>query len=150
MTMRFTIHHIILLILALIFFALIGRAYPLTDIAPREEYKDEVAAAATLTNDNTNVTHVLNLSRGYTWQVNLENSPTGEGEIRLFSSIDCINFAEIINTDPENPLPAPWTADGVVVINVSNVYYRCTRINISNTTFDSVDYTAIVSKKDGY
>jgi len=142
------LHHIALLITAIIFFALISRAYPITDIMQVEEYKDRVSAAATITNGNQDVDEDIRKSRGYTWQINLLNSPTGMGEIKLFSSIDCINFTEIINTDPENPLPAPWSADGTVTINVANAYYRCTRINISNTTFDSVDFTAFISHKD--
>ena len=143
---------LLLALLALfgLLYILTRQVFPASNTADKERYIDEVVATGNLVTSDIDVLKVMDISRGYSWQINLTNTIAGNGLIRLFASVDCTNFTEIINSDPENPLPAPWSGNGTVIINVANAYYRCTKINISNIDFDDVNFAAILSRKEGF
>ncbi len=119
------------------------------------KYKDGIELEQII-NDSTVIVDdgLVHTSIGYAWQINIGGVCTScAGTIKLFASIDCQNYAEIENIDTtnlDNNLPVDWVGAGLVVIDVANAYYKCTRLEITNTAAEDTTFKVFLAKKEGF
>ena len=90
------------------------------------------------------------LSRGYSWQIELSGCVTCDLVIHIFASNDCITFAEIIAPDALVPVPIIVSDNGPTILNVSNAYYLCSQIGIENRVAEDVVFKATIGVKETF
>jgi len=119
------------------------------------KYKDGIELEQIINNDTVIVDDgLVHTSEGYAWQINIGGvCTTCSGTIKLFASVDCTTYAEIENIDTtniDNNLPVDWSGAGVVVIDVANAYYKCSRLEITNTAAEDTTFKVFLARKEGF
>ena len=148
MTMKFTKLHFLLMIITLVFFVIIGRAYaqvaPSSFVTNIKINKNEHFITDQVVQNTTfsSITFVIGKTVGFAVQVNITNCVACDGDIALLGSIDGVNFTIIPGCE------ATYTADGTILFNVPITYFPYLRFDAEETTGSATTFNVWTSVKE--
>jgi len=142
--MKMNAWHWTLLLITLVFFVLMGRAYSYINEATRHKVEttqfvtDEIVNSATFNSP----TQLIDLSLGFAVQIDVTGCVLCSGLIQMLSSVDGATFIPIAGCD------VAITDNGTIILNVPSLYFPFIQLQYTEDEASNTTINAFLSVKE--